>query len=153
MSFDIELNDNELYHPSSPLGNDGSSMSERKTFSYNPSTKVFSPKGSRPSKPTVFSIFRGSLGEVYALDRIADYVQQENDLYINGKNIVTLSPETISKMDYDTASDYLQQIHLEGSLMKKGFRGLKLWKCRFFVLDKNVLVYYNVPNEQQQNDS
>ena len=52
-------------------------------------------------------------------------------------------------MDYDTASDYLQQIHLEGSLMKKGFRGLKLWKCRFFVLDKNVLVYYNVPDKRQ----
>ena len=128
-------------------------MSERKTFSYNPSTKVFSPKGSRPSRPSVFSIFRGSLGEVYALDRIADYVQQENDLCINGKNIATLTPETISKMDFDTASDYLQQIHLEGNLMKKGFRGLKLWKCRFFVLDRNVLVYYNVPNEQQQNDS
>lgn len=144
MSFDIELNDNELYHPSTPLGNDGSYTNERKTFSYNASTKVFSPKGSRQSKPTVFSIFRNSLGEVYALDRIADYVQQENDLFINGKNIVTLTPETINKMDYDTASDCLQQIHLEGSLMKRGFRGLKLWKCRFFVLDKNVLVYYNV---------
>ena len=144
MSYDIELNDNESEQPTSPLGNDGCSLTERNTYSYTCPTKFSSPKGSRPSRPSILSVFRGSLGEAYAFDCIVDRYQTDQELIITGVNLLTLSSRTISAMSDVAAADFLRQIRLEGSLMKRGFRGLKLWRQRFFVLEGNVLVYFDV---------
>ena len=47
-------------------------------------------------------------------------------------------------MSLKAAKALLEKIHLEGYLMKKGFRGLRMWKRRFVVLDGNTFMYYDV---------
>ena len=63
---------------------------------------------------------------------------------VNGYKISTVTQSDIGGMSVEFAEDFLKQIHLEGRLLKKGFRGLHLWKRRYFVLNGNEMIYFDV---------
>lgn len=68
----------------------------------------------------------------------------QKSLVVDGMNIATMTQVDIDRMSTTYASEFLLKIHLEGYLMKKGFRGLRMWKRRYFVLNGNELVYFDV---------
>ncbi|CBK22107.2 uncharacterized protein [Blastocystis hominis] len=49
-------------------------------------------------------------------------------------------------MSIDEAKNLLFQIHFEGNLRKKGFRGLQMWKRRYFRILGSTLIYFDVNN-------
>ena len=50
-------------------------------------------------------------------------------------------------MSVEAVKDLLFHVCLEGHLLKRGFRGLQLWKRRFFVIMGSSLLYFDVEND------
>ena len=60
--------------------------------------------------------------------------QQNRTIMCNGHNILALSREDIMSMSLSDAHETLFQLRVEGNMMKKGFKRLRMWKMRFFIL-------------------
>ena len=62
----------------------------------------------------------------------------------NGHNILSLTRESIMNMSLSDAHETLFQLRVEGNIMKKRFKRLRLWKLRFFILSGKILTYWEV---------
>ena len=70
--------------------------------------------------------------------------QQNRTIMCNGHNILALSREDIMSMSLSDAHETLFQLRVEGNMMKKGFKRLRMWKMRFFILSGKILSYWEV---------
>lgn len=96
----------------------------------------------RTSKPDLESIF-GGRSETY-IDNTCNTVSCDKAIMSNGHNILSLTRESIMNMSLSDAHETLFQLRVEGNIMKKGFKRLRLWKLRFFILSGKILTYWEV---------
>lgn len=111
------------------------------------------------ARPGIESIFGGNTNPVS--DGIIALTHQSRSIICNGHNILALSREDIVNMSLSDAHETLFQLRVEGNLMKKGFKRLRMWKLRYFtylekscLTGKSVLPYgFHVGGESQQASS
>ena len=138
-------NSKEWNDLSQTLGNDGFPLEqERNTYPFN-----FSPAPGNSVLPispklSFLHVIRGAVTDDFHFQETPEYHTLGNKVVIDGFDLATLSSTEIDKMTPEFACSFLNKIHLEGNLMKKGFRNLRLWKRRFFILNGNELLYYSV---------
>ena len=145
MSYDGTLNDTVWENDGSACFNDGSrDCRDRPAHSCNSILQAPLPSMSRSSKPSFLSSLREVVSEDYRFEKCPECVTLVKGDCINGYKISTVTQSDIESMSVEFAEDFLKQIHLEGRLMKKGFRGLHLWKRRYFVLNGNEMIYFDV---------
>ena len=94
-------------------------------------------------KPSLDGIF--DIGTANS-SQIAQVTKSKFDKQImsNGHDILSLDYDSIMSMSLSDAHETLFQLRVEGNLMKKGFKRLKLWKLRFFMLSGKNLTYWEV---------
>ena len=98
--------------------------------------------GSMRPKPGVnglFSVLPERHSDMTFPDTLKDRV-----IICNGRNIMALTYDDVMGMTRSEAHETLFQLRVEGYLMKKGFKRLRMWKNRFFVLSGMILNYYEV---------
>ena len=145
MSFDIGVSDNERNELPCCIGNDGCVLeNERSTYSYFPPPLNSSPIPDRSQRPSFLSSIKEVFTDGFGSDHSEIPVKMNRSMMINGLNVTTVTPAVVSKMSVESANSFLNQLFIEGYLFKKGFRRLRLWKKRYFVLRSNILVYYDV---------
>ena len=93
-------------------------------------------------KPKVDSIFanRSAASE----DIVYNPVSQSRSIICNGHDILSLSRDDVMSMSRSDAHESLIQLRVEGNMMKKGFKRLRMWKMRFFILSGMNLSYWEV---------
>ena len=94
------------------------------------------------TRPGIESIFGGNTNPVS--DGIIALTHQSRSIICNGHNILALSREDIVNMSLSDAHETLFQLRAEGNLMKKGFKRLRMWKLRYFILSGKILSYWEV---------
>lgn len=94
------------------------------------------------AKPGIESIFGGNANPVS--DGNIPLTHQSRSIICNGHNILALSREDIVNMTLSDAHETLFQLRVEGNLMKKGFKRLRMWKLRYFILSGKILSYWEV---------
>lgn len=145
MSFDIGVNENTWNDSFTCVANDGSVMdNERCSYSYYSLPPGGSPRVEKEQRGSFLSAIRHALNNNSLGDHNESTSRMTRNPIINGLMVSTLTVSDISCMCEETASDFLNQMHIEGYLLKKGFRGLRLWKRRYFILQGSVLLYYDV---------
>lgn len=145
MSFDIGLSDNERIENPYCIGNDGCILeNERSTYSYFSPPLNGSPIPDRSVKASFLSTIKEVFADSFGSDHNEIPIKMNRSMVINGLNVTTVTPAVVTKMSVENANSFLNQLFIDGYLFKKGFRRLRLWKKRYFVLRSNVLVYYDV---------
>ena len=91
-------------------------------------------------KPKVDSIF--AKRSVASEDIVYTPVNQSRSIICNGHDILSLSREDVMSMSRSDAHETLFQLRVEGNMMKKGFKRLRMWKMRFFILSGMNLSYW-----------
>ena len=144
MSFEIQFNDQSPCPYDNSNMNDGMGMNSREAHSCEllPTVQVIS--NGKTSKPSFLSTLRGVVTDEFRFENSPEYQSLQHPLIVDSFNLTTLTAKDVKNMSLKTAKALLEKIHLEGYLMKKGFRGLRMWKRRFVVLDGNTLLYYDV---------
>lgn len=94
------------------------------------------------AKPGIESIFGGNANPVS--DGNIAITHQNRSIICNGHNILALSREDIINMTLSDAHETLFQLRVEGNLMKKGFKRLRMWKLRYFILSGKIFSYWEV---------
>lgn len=102
-----------------------------------------SPGGRSKSKSLVASI-KGAFTSEFHFESTPEYANSLKKMIIDGKDILSLTPDDINKMSLEKAKHLLSQLHIEGNLRKKGFRGFQMWKRRYFQVVGNSLMYFEV---------
>lgn len=93
-------------------------------------------------KPNVESIF--SNRSLVSGDIVYNPVNQSRSIICNGHDILSLSREDVMNMSRSDAHETLFQLRVEGNMMKKGFKRLRMWKMRYFILSGMNLSYWEV---------
>ena len=93
-------------------------------------------------KPSVDSIFVKP--SVASEDIVYSPVSQSRSIICNGHDILSLSREDVMSMSRSDAHETLFQLRVEGNMMKKGFKRLRMWKMRFFILSGMNFSYWEV---------
>ena len=127
------------------LGNDGCTViSERSPIS--PISLSDSPRtvAAKQKKVSLMASLKGVLFEDFRFEDTPEYSSSLKKYLIDGKDVLSYSPEDVDKMSVDYAKALLSRIELRGNMRKKGFRGLQLWKRRFFELLGSTLLYFEV---------
>ena len=73
-----------------------------------------------------------------------EYSSSFRQIIVKGRDILSYRQEEIDRMSVEEAKEILFHVFLEGHLRKKGFRGLQLWKRRFFEVMGSSLLYFDV---------
>lgn len=93
-------------------------------------------------KPNVENIF--SNRSLVSGDIVYNPVNQSRSIICNGHDILSLSREDVMNMSRSDAHETLFQLRVEGNMMKKGFKRLRMWKMRYFILSGMNLSYWEV---------
>lgn len=145
MSYEATLNDDIWENDGSACFNDGSiSCRERPAHSCNSILQTPAPPASRNQKHSFFTALKEAVSDDFRFEKSRECSALTKNVIVNGFKISAVTQSDIGSMSVEFADDFLKQIHLEGNLMKKGFRGLHLWKRRYFVLNGNEMLYYDV---------
>lgn len=145
MSFDVGVSDNERNELPCCIGNDGCVLeNERSTYSYFSPPLNTSPIPDRSQRPSFLSSLKDVFTDKNGSDHYEIPAKMNRSIMIDDLNVTTVTPAVVSRMSFDSANKFLNQLFIEGYLFKKGFRRLRLWKKRYFVLRSNILVYYDV---------
>ena len=104
-----------------------------------PNTVSITDMHSRPGLAGIFGEGRNIGSEDYL-----GIQQQNRTIMCNGHNILALSREDIMSMSLSDAHETLFQLRVEGNMMKKGFKRLRMRKMRFFILSGKILSYWEV---------
>ena len=127
------------------VGNDGCTIIMDQTVnSPTPSSDSPMPSSVRGKRNTIRDLFKGTFFDEFKFEDSPEYSASLKKVMLNGKDILALRQEDLEKMSLDEAKNLLFQIHLEGNLRKKGFRGLQMWKRRYFRILGSTLVYFDV---------
>ena len=145
MSYDATLNDTIWENDGSACFNDGSpDCRERPAHSCSSILQAQVTSVARSSKHSFFSALREVVSEDFRFEKSPECSTLVKRDSVNGYKISTVTQSDIGGMSVEFAEDFLKQIHLEGRLLNKGFRGLHLWKRRYFVLNGNEMIYFDV---------
>ena len=93
-------------------------------------------------KPSVNSVFARAPNHSY--NDLHDQPHFNRKIISNGHDILSLTHDSIMNMSLSDAHETLFQLRVEGNIKKKGFKRLKLWKLRFFVLSGKMIKYFEV---------
>ena len=98
--------------------------------------------GEYHSKPSLDSVF----GTQSSGRNDATYITANTgrSIMCNNHDILSLSRDDVMAMALSDAHETLFQLRVEGYMMKKGFKRLRLWKNRFFILSGKILSYWEV---------
>ena len=98
--------------------------------------------GEYHSKPGLDSVF----GTQSSGRNDATYITANTgrSIMCNNHDILPLSRDDVMAMSLSDAHETLFQLRVEGYMMKKGFKRLRLWKNRFFILSGKILSYWEV---------
>ena len=130
------------------VGNDGCTIiSEHSMVSPTPSPNSPQPPAGRNKRNTFKNLLKGTFFDEFKFEESPEYSVSLHKVLLNGKDILSLRTEDIEKMSVNEAKDLLLQIHFEGNLRKKGFRGLQMWKRRYFKILGSSLIYFDVNNQ------
>ncbi|OAO17030.1 calcium-dependent protein kinase [Blastocystis sp. ATCC 50177/Nand II] len=119
-------------------------------LSTSPSSLIESPRpvvGHKRVNSFVATL-KGAFFDDFCFEDSPDYVTSFKKVIIDGRDVLALRSEDIEKMSKDAASELLFQLHFDGNLRKKGFRGLQMWKRRFFSISSSSFLYYDVSNHK-----
>ena len=127
------------------VGNDGCTIiSEHSMVSPTPSPNSPQPPTGRSKRNTFKNLLKGTFFDEFKFEESPEYSVSLHKVLLNGKDILSLRTEDIEKMSVNEAKDLLLQIHFKGNLRKKGFRGLQMWKRRYFKILGSSLIYFDV---------
>ena len=127
------------------VGNDGCTIIMHQTVnSPTPSSDSPMPSSVRGKRNTIRDLFKGTFFDEFKFEDSPEYSVSLKKMMLNGKDILALRQEDLEKMSLDEAKNLLFQIHFEGNLRKKGFRGLQMWKRRYFRILGSTLIYFDV---------
>ena len=127
------------------VGNDGCTIIMDQTVnSPTPSSDSPMPSSVRGKRNTIRDLFKGTFFDEFKFEDSPEYSVSLKKMMLNGKDILALRQEDLEKMSLDEAKNLLFQIHFEGNLRKKGFRGLQMWKRRYFRILGSTLIYFDV---------
>ena len=99
--------------------------------------------GRSKNKSFVTSI-KDVFSDDFHFEQTPEYANSYKRLVIDGIDVSSFSSKDIEAMSQEQAKSLLSQMRLEGHLRKKGFRGFKTWKRRYFRVFGNSLMYYEV---------
>lgn len=99
------------------------------------------------SKPGLDSVFGTSVAG--RDDATYTCAKQVKSIICNSHDILALSRDDVMNMSLSDAHETLFQLRVEGYMMKKGFKRLRMWKNRFFILSGKILSYWEVPDFAQ----
>lgn len=127
------------------VGNDGCTIIMDQTVnSPTPSSDSPMPSSVRGRRNTIRDLFKGTFFDEFKFEDSPEYSVSLQKVLLNGKDILALRQEDLERMSIDEAKNLLFQIHFEGNLRKKGFRGLQMWKRRYFRILGSTLIYFDV---------
>ena len=144
MSFEIQFNDQSPCSYDNSWMNDGLGINSREARSCESLPVVQGVSNGKTLKQSLLSTLRGVVTDEFHFDNSPEFQSLQRPLIVDGFNVTTLTAKDVKNMSLRAAKSLLEKIHLEGYLLKKGFRGLRMWKRRFVVLDGNTLTYYDV---------
>ena len=127
------------------IGNDGCTViSEHASLS--PVAALDSPvsKTTKPKKGSFFSSLKNVFADDFKYEESPEYSSSFRQIIVKGRDILSYRQEEIDRMSVEEAKEILFHVFLEGHLRKKGFRGLQLWKRRFFEVMGSSLLYFDV---------
>ena len=124
--------------------NDGLGINSREARSCESLPIVQGGSNGKTPKQSFLSTLRGVVTDEFHFENSPEFQSLQRPFIVDGFNITTLTAKDVKNMSLKAAKALLEKIHLEGYLMKKGFRGLRMWKRRFVILDGNTLMYYDV---------
>lgn len=145
MSRPVTSNDQDADSEEITLGNDGCPVVTDR-LSNSPSSVMDSPR-TAPTHKRVNSLvatLKGAFFDDFCFEDSPDYVASFKKVIVDGKDILALRTEDIERMSKEEVKELLVQLHFEGNLRKKGFRGLQMWKRRFFSISGPSFMYYDV---------
>ena len=129
------------------IGNDGCTViSERSPASPRTPSDSPQPKSTKTSKNSFLSSLKSVFFDDFRFENSPEYSSSLRKTMINGRDILSYSAEEVDAMSVEAVKDLLFHVCLEGHLLKRGFRGLQLWKRRFFEIMGSSLLYFDVEN-------
>ena len=145
MSRPVTSNDQGADSEEITLGNDGCPVVTDR-LSNSPSSVMDSPR-TAPTHKRVNSLvatLKGAFFDDFCFEDSPDYVASFKKVIVDGRDVLALRTEDIERMSKEEVKELLVQLHFEGNLRKKGFRGLQMWKRRFFSISGPSFMYYDV---------
>lgn len=138
-------NDQDTCQDEVAIGNDGCPV----LFDHSPISPLPSrdspatPSGKPKSKSFVASL-KGAFYDEFHFESTPEYANSLKKMIIDGSDILSLTTNDVNKMSVDKAKQLLAQLHIEGNLLKKGFRGFQMWKRRYFQVMGDSMMYFDV---------
>ena len=135
------------------IGNDGCTLISERSTSPSSSTGDTSRTNTMKSKKnTLLNSLKGVFVDSFDFQQSPEYADSMRKLILNDCDVLSYRPEDIDKMSVDEAKNLQFQLTLEGHLRKKGFRGWKMWKRRYFKIVGTSLQYFNVKRVMKTNN-
>ena len=75
---------------------------------------------------SLVATLNGAFFDDFCFEDSPDYVASFKKVIVDGKDILALRTEDVERMSKEEAKELLVQLHFEGNLRKKGFRGLQM---------------------------
>ena len=127
------------------IGNDGCTViSERSPVSPVTPSDSPQPRSVKSKKNSFLSSIKGVFFDDFKFEDSPEYSTSLRKMIVNGRDILSYRSEEIETMSVEEVKELLFHVVLEGHLRKRGFRGLQLWKRRFFEIMGSSLLYFDV---------
>ena len=145
MSVNTTSNDQEIEGEEVCIGNDGCPviLDHSPITPATPRESPSTPSGKSKSKSFVQSI-KGAFYDEFHFEETPEYANSLKRMIIDGSDILSLTPTDINNMSLEKVNSLLAQLHIEGNLRKKGFRGFQMWKRRYFEVIGDTMMYFEV---------
>ena len=135
------------------VGNDGCTMiSERSTSPSSSAGDTPRTNTMKSKKSSFLYSLKGVFVDSFDFQQSPEYADSMKKLIVNDCDVLSYRSEDIDRMSVEEARDLLFQLTLEGHLRKKGFRGWKMWKRRYFRIVGTSLQYFSVGRILRKNN-
>ena len=145
MNDSSELDEPDVMWKNVTMGNDGCTVISTHDANSPTSPKISATTiGSRYANKSFMQSIKDAFSDDFHFESSPEYKQSLKKILINGNDIMAFSSKDVDNMSQDEVKLYISQIHIEGNLRKKGFRGFQMWKRRYFKIVGGSLLYYDV---------
>ena len=135
------------------IGNDGCTMiSERCTSPSSSTGNILKTNTMKSKKNLFFNSLKGVFVDDFDFQQSPEYEDSMKKLIVNDCDVLSYRSEDIDKLSVEEAKNLQFQLNLEGHLRKRGFRGWKMWKRRYFKIVGTSLQYFSVRRILWRND-
>lgn len=145
MNESSELDETDILRENVTMGNDGCTVISTHDANSPASPKIsVTATGSRYVNKSFMQSIKDAFSDDFHFESSPEYKQSLQKILVNGNDIMALSSKDVDNMSLDEVKLYISQIHIEGNLHKKGFRGFQMWKRRYFKIVGGSLMYFDV---------